>query len=64
MEKDMQALYNDIWSNLTQGVLVVAANENGNHHVQEAIELAGHHITDDGTYTHSLKFSYSYTLVI
>lgn len=50
MGRDMQALYNDVWSNLTQGVLVVAAKENGNHHVQEAIELAGQHITDDGKF--------------
>ena len=46
----MQAVYDDVWSNLTQGVLAIAANENGNHHVQKAIELAGQHITDDGTY--------------
>ena len=43
MGKDMQVLYGDVWSNLTQGVLVVATKENGNHRVQEGIGLAGQH---------------------
>ena len=43
MGKDMQVLYDDVWSNLTQGVLVVATKENGNHRVQEGIGLAGQH---------------------
>lgn len=46
MGKDMQALYNDAWSNLKECVLEVAAKENGNHHVQKAIELAGQYTSD------------------
>ena len=42
----MQAVYNDVWSNLRQSVLVVAAKERSNRHVQEALELTGHHLSD------------------
>ena len=42
----MQALYNDVWSNLRQSVLVVAAKESSNHHVQEALKLTGRHLSD------------------
>lgn len=46
MGKDMQALYNNAWNSLKQCVLVVAAKEDGNHHVQNAIKLAGQYTSD------------------
>ena len=58
----MQALYNDVWSNLKQGVLEVATKENGNHHVQEAIELTGQYISNGmqwNLFFISLLYSYS-----
>ena len=46
MGKDMQAIYGGTWNGLMQCVLVVAAKEDSNHHVQEAITLAGQYTSD------------------
>lgn len=46
----MQAAYNDAWDSVEHHVLVIAAKEDGNHHVQTALELAGRHVLD-GKYT-------------
>ena len=41
MGKDVQASYNDSWSTLMQCVLAIAAKEEANHHVQQALGHAG-----------------------
>ena len=46
MWKDIQALYNDSRSTIMQCVLVIAAKEESNHHVQQALEHTRQHESD------------------
>ena len=42
----MHTLYNDAWNTSMHCVLMVAAKESNNHHVQKAMELAGQQMSD------------------
>jgi len=46
MGRDMHTLYNDAWNTSMHCVLMVAAKESDNHHVQKAMELAGQQMSD------------------